>query len=269
MNPTTEERKFTLHSFLKNRLIGVIGVLLSICFSTSCIPSKNLTYFNNISDSQIIRLPQMAKPQAVIMADDLLDIKIAGANEATASLLNTYSIASTGANNATGNNYLVNDDGEIEFPVIGKIKAGGFTKEEFKERLKEKVSKYLKDPLISVRFANFRFTVLGEVKSAGSFIIPNEKVTVLEALGMAGDMTNYSRRNNVRIVRDSSGQREIGALNFTDKALFTSKYYYLKRNDVIYIEADKSKNRFEGFSRLSTVIATLASLTAIAITIAR
>ncbi len=205
------------------------------------------------------------------MPDDLLEIKIAGANEATTALLNTYSTTSNSTTAASGSapGYLVDNNGEVEFPIIGKIKAAGLTKEEFKDRLKERVSKYLKDPLVSVRFTNFRFTVLGEVKVPGTFIVPNERVTVLEALGHSGDMTNYSRRTNVRVIRDSSGIREIGIVDFTDKAVFTSKYYYLERNDVVYVEAEKSKSQFEDFSRISTILATVASLIAITITILR
>lgn len=259
---------FNSVNFKISHFPAVLGALfIFICFCSSCIPSKNLKYFNNLSDSQIVRLPVIKEPLAVIMPDDMLDIKIAGANEQTAALLNTYSVTSNLEKVAVG--YLVDYNGDIEFPVVGKVKAAGFTKEEFKERLKEKVGKYLKDPLISVRFMNFRFTVLGEVKIPGTFLLPNDKVTILEALGQSGDMTNYSRRTNVRIIRDSSGRREIGLLDFTDKAVLNSKYYYLQRNDVIYVEAEKSKSQFEDFSRISTILATVASLIAITITILR
>lgn len=241
-------------------LIAFIGVL---CTLTSCTSSKNIRYFSNISDSSVVRLPDFKKPQAFIMPDDILEIKIAGANETTSALLNTYS--STSALNAS--NYLVDNNGDIEFPLIGKLKAAGLTKEQFRDVLKEKASKYLKDPLINVRFINFRFTVLGEVKTPGTFTTVNEKVTILEAMGLAGDLTNYGKRANVRVIRDSLGKREIGIINFNDKAIFTSPYYYLQRNDVIYIEPEKYKSKYEDFSRVTSVIATLASLVAIAITV--
>ena len=98
-------------------------------------------------------------------------------------------------------------------------------------------------------------------------MVPNERVTILRSIRLAGDMTTYSRRTNVRVIRDSSGNREIGQLDFTDKAVFTSKYYYLQRNDVVYVEAEKYKSQFEDFSRVSTIVATLVSLIAITITI--
>lgn len=255
--------------FARLTLPGAIALVLAFSLS-SCVNQKNLKYFNNLSDSQVVRLPLMNKPQALIMPDDLLEIRIAGANEQTAALLNTYSTAATPAGSVlTPTPYLVDEDGDVEFPILGKVKAAGLTRDDFRERLKEKVSKYLKDPLVSVRFANFRFTVLGEVKTPGSFTVPHEKVTVLEALGTAGDMTSYGKRTNVRIVRDSSGTREMGVIDFTDKSVFTSKYYYLQRNDVIYVETEKLKAQYEDFTRVSSVVATIASLVALTVTIIR
>lgn len=263
--------QFLTTTNLTGRLSGITGMLLFIClYGTSCIPSKNLKYFNNLSDSQVVHLPQLEKPQARIMPEDILEIRIAGANEATAALLNTYSSTSGAASPANANSgYLVDNKGDIEFPIMGKIRAAGLSREEFRDRLKERVSKYLKDPLISVKFTNFRFSVLGEVKAPGSFLVQQERVTILEALGLSGDMTTYSRRTNVRIIRDSSGNREIGQLDFTDKAIFTSKYYYLQRNDIVYVEAEKTKSQFEDFSRVSSIVATLASIIALTITILR
>ena len=251
------------------KFAAIIGLFTFVCFSTSCLSSKNLKYFSNLSDSQVVHLPAIRKPQTVIMSDDILDIKIAGANEATTALLNTYSSTSGTTTTNTNAGYLVDPKGDVEFPIMGKIRAAGLTVEEFKDRLREKVSKYLKDPLVSVRFTNFRYTVLGEVRSPGTFLVPNERITVLEALGQSGDMTNYSRRTNVRVIRDSSGNREVGILDFTDKAMFNSKYFYLQRNDVIYIEAEKSKTQYEDFSRVSTILATVLSLRAISITLLR
>lgn len=250
------------------RIAGIL-IVLSI-YGSSCLPSRNLKYFTNLSDSGVVRLPQMDKPAAIIMPDDMLEIKILGANPGTTDLLNSFSSSSTSATAANANNtYLVDHKGDIEFPIMGKVHAAGISKEEFKDRLKERVAKYLKDPLVAVKFTNFRFSVLGEVKAPGSFLVPHERVTVLEALGLSGDMTTYSRRSNVRVIRDSSGVREIGQLDFTNKDIFTSKYYYLQRNDVVYVEAEKSKSQFEDFSRVSAIVATLASVIALAVTILR
>lgn len=257
-------------------LVICVSAFILIAFSTSCVDTQKLKYFSNLSDSQVVHLPALQRSQAIIMPDDILDIKIAGANETTASLFNTYSsnpslagAGSANSNTSSNTGYMVDMNGEIEFPVIGKIKAAGITKEQFKDLLKERISKYLKDPLVSVKFLNFRFTVLGEVKNPNSFVVPNERVTILEALGLAGDMTAYSRRGGVRILRDSSGIREVGTIDFMDKSVFMSKYYYLQRNDVIYIEAEKYKTRFEDFARISSILATIISLVAITLTVIR
>lgn len=255
--------------------IFILGVCAVVVVGSGCNASKNVRYFENLNDSNRVRLPKMERTPAVIMPDDILEIKIGGANEATAALLNSYSGSSASAT-ATGvpqgtssNSYLVDSKGEVEFPIIGKIKAAGLSREQFRDKLKSAVSPYLKDPLVNVRFANFRFTVLGEVKMPGTYTVPNEKVTVLEALGHAGDMNSFGNRTNVKVIRDSSGNREIGVINFTDKAMFTSDYYYLQRNDVVYVEAQKSKSQYEEFTRISPIIATLASVIALAITILR
>ena len=138
-----------------------------------------------------------------------------------------------------------------------------------KDKLKNEIAPYLKDLMINIRFTNFRFTVLGEVRLPGSYIFPTDKVTVLEALGQAGDMTQYAVKENVRVIRDSSGKRSIGKVDFTQKDIFNSPFYYLQRNDVVYIETNKNKTKSEQFSRASSLVATFTSIIAIAITVFR
>jgi polysaccharide export outer membrane protein len=204
----------------------------------------------------------MRKPESVILPDDMLEIRIAGANEQTSALFNNYGSSSVpaGTNFPT---YLVDMNGEIEFPIVGKVKAAGLTRDDFKTNIKQAVGKYLKDPIVTVRFTNFRFTVLGEVRLPGTFNVQNEKVTILEALGQAGDMTQFAKRNTVRVIRDSSGKREIGMINFNQKTVFTSPYYYLKRNDVVYVEPQQSKTNYESVSRISSILATSLGIVAV------
>lgn len=239
---------------------------LSLPLIFSCNSAKNATYFTDISDSLKVQLPEMKRPEAVIMPDDMLEIRIAGANEQTSALFNHYGSTVAGAGVPA---YLVDLNGEIEFPFIGKIQAAGLTREELKNKLKQGVVKYLKDPLVTVRFTNFRFTVLGEVRSPGSYVVPNEKVTILEALGQAGDMTQYARRNTVRVIRDSSGKREIGMVNFNQKTVFTSPYFYLRRSDVIYVEPQQSKANYESVTRISSILATALGIIAVIFSIVR
>lgn len=232
----------------------------------SCTSSQKLRYFNNLSDSQLVRLPDLKRPEPVIMSDDIMEIKITGANEVTVATINSHAVTTGGG---SANNYLVDINGMIEFPLVGKVKAAGLTRDELKNKLVEIVAKYLKDPLVSVRFTNFRFTVLGEVNSPGTFVITNEKVTILEGLGLARDMTQYARRTNVRVIRDSSGSRHIGIINFNDKSIFTSPYYYLQRNDVVYIEPETNKGQIEQATRVGSIVATVVSIIAVSLTIFR
>ncbi len=261
--------RFDIFCLPHKNIAIALGAFCLIVSLFSCTPTKNATYFADISDSALIRLPDMKRPEQVIMPDDMLEIKIMGANEVTAGIFNTFGGVSTAGSAAGAPVYTVDGKGEIELAYVGKIKAAGLTRDELKEPIKNDVSKYLKDVMISIRFTNFRFTVLGEVRVPGSYVLPTDKVTILEALGQAGDMTQFARKNNVRIVRDSSGRREIAKIDFTEKKLFTSPFYYLQRNDVVYVEPLKNKGQNEQFAKASTIVTTLASLIAITITIFR
>lgn len=231
----------------------------------SCTSPEKLKYFSNLSDSALVRLPELNKPEPVVMPDDILEIRITGANEATVAIINGY----VGTTASVASTYLVDFKGMIEFPLIGKLQVSGLTRDQLKSLIIEKASKYLKDAMATVRFTNFRFTVLGEVNAPGTYVVNNEKVTVLEAMGLARDMTQYARRNNVRVVRDSSGHRHIGMINFNDKSVFTSPYYFLQRNDVLYVEPEKNKGQIEQATRITSIVATGLSVIAILLTFFR
>jgi len=235
----------------------------------SCTPTKSTTYFADISDAERVKLPDLKRPEPVIMPDDMLEIKIVGANELTTQVINTFGGMSAAGGNVSAPIYTVDRNGEIEFAFIGKIKAEGLTKDELRNKVKAEMGTYLKDAIVAVRFTNFRVTVLGEVRVPGSYLLATDKVTILEALGQAGDMTQYAVPEKVHIIRDSSGKREIGKVDFTQKTVFSSPYYYLQRNDVVYIETNKNKTKNEQFSRASSLVATFTSIIAIAITIFR
>lgn len=236
-----------------------------MCGLFSCTSPEKLRYFNNLSDSQLVQLPYVVKTEPIIMPDDQLEVRIAGANETTVALINGYS----GNPAATLPPHIVDFEGNIEFPLIGRVKAAGLTRDQLKSTLTQKASKYLKDVLVTVKFSNFRFTILGEVNAPGTYVVQNEKVTILEGLGLARDMTQYARRANVRVIRDSSGHRHIGIIDFNNKAVFTSPYYYLQRNDVVYVEPEKNKGQLDQANRISSIVATIASLIAIGLTIFR
>ena len=163
--------------------------------------------------------------------------------------------------------YLVNNEGEIDFPVIGRIKVGGLTKNEAEDLIREQLKPYLKEtPIVTVRMANYKIAVLGEVARPGSFTVSNEKVNVLEALAMAGDMTVYGVRTNVKLIReDADGKRSIHELDLTKSDLVLSPYFYLKQNDILYVTPNQTKARS---SDIGTTTTTWISATSIMVSIA-
>lgn len=171
--------------------------------------------------------------------------------------------------------YLVSNTGEIDFPVIGKLKIGGLTKSEAESLIREQLKPYLKEtPIVTVRMSNYKISVIGEVNSPGTFTINNEKVNIFEALAMAGDMTVYGIRSNVKLIReDNNGQRHIVTLNLNEANILHSPYYHLQQNDILYITPNKTKAKNASISNSTTiwfsVIGTLVSLASLLVNLAR
>ena len=171
--------------------------------------------------------------------------------------------------------YLVNNEGEIDFPVIGKLKIGGLTKTAAEKLIREQLRPYLKEtPIVTVRMSNYKISVIGEVNRPGTFTINNEKVNLFEALAMAGDMTVYGIRSNVKLIReDNNGQRNIISLNLNEQNILHSPYYYLQQNDILYVTPNKTKAKNASISNSTTiwfsVVGTLVSLASLIVTIAR
>jgi polysaccharide export outer membrane protein len=134
--------------------------------------------------------------------------------------------------------YLVDQEGDIDFPILGKIKARGMTRNQLREHIKTLLidGGYLRDPIITINFLNFKVSVQGEVNQPGSFYISGERITLLEALSMAGDLTIYGRRDRVVVIREANGERAMLNHDLTSTELFTSPYYYLQQNDIVYVE---------------------------------
>ena len=163
--------------------------------------------------------------------------------------------------------YLVNNSGEIDFPVIGTLRVGGLTKNEAESLIRERLRPYLKEaPIVTVRMANYKISVLGEVARPGSFTIGNEKVNVLEALAMAGDMTIYGVRDNVKLIReDESGKRKIINLDLNNAGIVTSPYYYLKQNDILYVTPNETKAKNSDIGNSTTLwVSSISILVSIA-----
>lgn len=230
-------------SYLFNRCLYHVPILFSLLCLASCVHTKKSTYFygsvDGIIDTQIVA------PESVIQKNDILSILVSSPNPQATALFNSAGTLnqSLTTDQSSNTGYLVNSDGNIQFPVLGNIKAQGLTKTGLEELLaKTLVEKdLLKDPVVSIRFLNFRVTVLGEVARPSVVTMPNEKLSLLEALGLAGDITIYGNRGNVMVIREENQQKTLKRLDLNSTELFTSPYYYLKSNDIVYVEPNKSK----------------------------
>jgi polysaccharide export outer membrane protein len=145
--------------------------------------------------------------------------------------------------------YLVSKDGYINFPVLGKVKTAGLSKQELSADLQEKIKPYLKDPLVNVQIVNFKVTMMGEVSRPEAISVKNDRLSILDAIGQVGDLTINANRKNVLVIRDNNGQKEFGRLDMTDPAIFTSPYYYLRQNDVVYVEPNEAKKKNARYSQ--------------------
>ncbi|ERM81016.1 sugar transporter [Rhodonellum psychrophilum GCM71 = DSM 17998] len=231
-----------------------------ILFSCS---KRNLVYFNDLDATNGYSSPITTLSEPRIQEDDLLSITVTSLNPESNLLFNAGVIMpsqgnfNTNVSSPINENYLVDKDGFINYPVIGKINLRGLTKQEGIVKITQLLDEYVKNPIINIRFMNFKVTVIGEVQQPSSFIIPTEKITILEALGLAGDMTAYGKRENVLVIREKDGIRSANRLNLNDKAVLDSPFYYLQQNDVVYVEPYKTKalqadNNPRTFALLST-----------------
>lgn len=244
-------------------------LVLLLLFS-SCA-KRNLVYFSDI-DSQSnynVKIESSVDPE--IQPDDLLKITVSSLSQESNMLFNAGILTTTGNNaistSPLNDGYLVDKEGEINFPVLGKIKIGGLTKDEAIEEVSFRLREYVKDPIVNIRFMNFKVTVIGEVNRPSTFTVATEKITILEALGLAGDMTAYGKRENVLVIRDKDGVRSANRLNLNDKSILNSPYYYLTQNDVVYVEPDKMKAIQTNVNPNRTQFITIASSVLVALII--
>ena len=212
--------------------------------ATSCVSKKDIIYFQN---DEIDQSKVSNSYKTIIKPDDLLQITITALDTEAVRPFNLAAVTySTSSNSAIGvaqqQSYLVDSNGEIDFPVIGKLKVGGLSREEFIAMLKDRLDPdYIKNPNINVRLANFKISVLGDVRLPGSYTIPNERITILEAIALAGDLNISAERQNILVIREEGGKKVHYKVDVLSKQLFTSPIYYLQQNDVVYVEPNYAR----------------------------
>ncbi|WP_455614557.1 polysaccharide biosynthesis/export family protein [Bacteroides congonensis] len=231
---------------------NVIVFLVAIFFLASCQSYKKVPYLQDTEAMERI-VQQKNLYDAKIMPKDLLTIMVSCTSPELAIPFN-LTVANP-ASVVTGNTqltaqavlqpYLVDNEGKINFPVLGELKVGGLTKKEVEQLIVEKLKPYIKEaPIVTVRMVNYKISVIGEVARPGTFTISNEKVNLLEALAMAGDMTVWGLRDNVKLIREGAdGRQEIVTLDLNKAETILSSYYWLQQNDIVYVTPNKAKAR--------------------------
>ena len=226
---------------MKNKaflFLGVVSLLL-----TSCVSREKLVYYQNIEQGN----NTTKQFSTTIQPDDLLMIIVSSQDPLATAPYNLIGQNSVTAADQAGRGrrqhqlYLVDDSGYVDFPVIGRIKVGGKTKEEATAQLFAEISKGIKDPVINLRIMNFKVTVLGEVKKPGVHKVNSERITLPEALSLSGDLTNYGKRDNVLITREEEGKVTTHRVDLTKADFLNSEFYYLKQNDLVYVEPNGTK----------------------------
>jgi polysaccharide export outer membrane protein len=239
------------NAFCKIEFIIIFFVLVTIF--TSCSTGNQLQYFRDLPDSTTVHLPLMPPDQRIIQLGDRIQVSFGAKDEEAAAVFNRYGGVVTSGGNPTGSvgvgsqsnpeltGYLIDYDGYIEFPIIGKVKAEGLTTKELKDTLTKLVARYLRDPLVSVRFMTFKFTVLGEVGTPGVFNLPMQRTTILDALGQAGDLPHSAKRI-IEVYRDYNGQRTITKIDLRKKELlYDTNTFIIKHNDILYVQPRESR----------------------------
>lgn len=223
-------------------------LLITLLLITSCSTSKqNLTYFNNIDSCSIESYKNPEEYNIKIIPDDELVITVTSfVPEATAAynipLVNTSSRVSLSVNGQPSlQSYVVDKNGYIIFPVLGKIMVSGKTTTEISEIIRKEIAKDVQDPYVRVQLINCRINVLGEVRSPGAKPVNKERYSVMDALADAGDLSEYGRRDNILLIRENNGKKSYHRLNINDASILTSPYYYMQQNDIIYVEPNKIK----------------------------
>jgi len=226
--------------------IKVVIAIIFLLITASCSSYRSIPYFQDLNKASASEevLSNFKSPQ--VQPQDILGINVASLNPEASAVFN-YNLNRVNGNNydlSPGNpvvGYLVDAQGEIRLPMVGAMKVAGLTTSEISQQLQKNLIPYLKQPLVNIRIINFKVAVMGDVLRPDVYTVQNERITVTEALTLAGDLNITAIRTNVLLVREQDGKRQYIPIDLTSKALFTSPYFYLRNNDILYVQPDKTK----------------------------
>lgn len=268
-------QSFTIYVTFCNMRKNLFFIVFAVLCMTlgSCGSSKQIAYFHNADSLSYAASKGLF--DAKIMPKDLLTITVSTTDPKAAT---PFNLSVTNTLNATGylstgagslQTYLVDNDGFINFPVVGQLKVGGMTKRQCENYIRDKILPYMsktENPIVTVKMASFKVTVAGEVKAPGVFNVDQEKISVIEALARAGDLTIYGKRGNVLLIReDATGEKSVHRLNLNDANLINSPYYYLQQNDYLYVEPNSVQAKNSAIGSSTTIwISVVSILTSVA-----
>lgn len=221
-------------------------LLAFLLLTSACSSYRKIPYFQDLNRSVPASEAIGNFSPLLIQGGDILGINVSSLNPEASAIFN-YNLNRVNGNNYDSSpanpviGYLVDQTGEIHLPLVGAFKVTGLTTGEIREQLRNKLLGYLKEPVVNIRLLNFRISVLGDVLKPDVYSVQNERITVLQALSLAGDLNITAQRTDVLLVREQQGKREYVSIDLTSKALFASPYFYLKNNDILYVQPNKSK----------------------------
>lgn len=258
---------------MKVKYVAYLVVCMAI-FLTACTSTKKIIYLQDVVPLKQQEIEQ--KYEVIIHSDDLLAIMVNSRDPELALPFNmpmiTYQLGSESSGQQRVLGYLVDTEGNIDFPILGTLYVEGLTRMELTEFIKNKLIEedLIKDPIVTVQFLNFKISVMGEVSRPGSFTISGDRITLLEALSMAGDLTIYGRRDRVGVIREENGKRTILFHDLRSAEIFNSPCYYLQQNDIVYVEPNKAKSGQSNINQNNSIgvwVSVVSLLTTIAVLI--
>lgn len=260
---------------MKRLFFNLIVLMTTVALLDSCSSAKHVAYFQNIDNVDLSASQGLY--DAKIMPKDMLSIIVNTTNPDAARPFNLYSVAGGNTTATDMQGYLVDNSGNINFPVIGKVHVSGLTKGQCEDLIREKIMPYMsgtENPVVTVRMSSFRVTVSGEVNSPGVVPVNSEKMSVIEALAQAGDLTIYGKRDNILLIRENElGQKSQVRINLNDANFINSPYYYVQQNDIIYVQPNGVKAKSSSIGTSTTLwisgVSILTSLASLVVNILR
>jgi len=243
------------------RYFFILFLFTLIC---ACSNEKKISYFQGDFPSTNLQLSKDFDP--IIKKNDLLEIKLIATNDEAVKLLapevpNARSNVTYNSGGVAKGGFLVDPKGNIELPFIGEIETAGKRRSEVVDVIETKLSEYIKDPIVQIQIINFKVTLIGDVKFPGTINVPNERMTIIEALSIAGDLNITGRRENIKLIRDMGDSLVEYQIDLTNKAIFAQPYFYLAQNDIIYVTQNRAKMTSANFSQIYFPILSAISLT--------